>query len=552
MFLFPEEENLFMEKLIIVVAQINLLVGDIKGNAERIIVETQKAKKKWKADIVVFPELALSSYPPEDLLLRPGFYTRCEKALEEIEKSSDETIIVLGYPNKVGMKYFNMAAVIQNGHKIATYAKQDLPNYTVFDEMRYFSPGNSPCVFNVKNTNVAVTICEDSWHHGPTQQAVEAGAQIIISINASPFDRNKARARENMLIERTSEAGVPIIYANLVGGQDELVFDGGSMVVNERAERCQQGAYFKEDHMVVEVECDAHIKVIAKELPPRLTPEENLYGALTLGVRDYIDKNNFPGAIIGLSGGIDSALTLAIAVDAIGADRVHAMHLPSRYTLDMSVEDAKKQAETMKVQYNTISIESIFKTYLESLAPIFKGYEVDTTEENIQARIRGMLLMALSNKFGSIVLTTGNKSEMSVGYATLYGDMAGGFGVLKDIPKTFVYKLAEYRNTISTVIPERVITRPPTAELAEGQQDQDSLPPYPILDEILYYYIEEDRDPTTIYSDKLPKEVVDKVVAMVNRNEYKRRQAPIGIRTTQRAFGKDRRYPITSGYTKNI
>ncbi len=541
-----------MDKLIIVVAQINLLVGDIKGNAQRIIEETQLAKQQYNADVVVFPELALSSYPPEDLLLRPGFYHRCEKALETIEQSITDTTVILGYPDKVGTKYFNMAAVIQNGRKIATYAKQELPNYTVFDEVRYFSPGHTPCVFTLKGVNIAVTICEDLWHPKPTQQAVEAGAHIIVSINASPFDRNKARARETMLRERANEAQVPIIYANLIGGQDELVFDGGSMVMTADGERCQQGAYFAEDHLVVEVTTDNIPKVIPKPLPPRLNQNENVYQALSLGVKDYINKNGFPGAIIGLSGGIDSALTLAIAADAIGAERVRVVSMPSPYTAAMSIEDALTQAKNLNVHCDIIEIDTIFESFLNSLAPIFKDRPVDSTEENLQARIRGMLLMSLSNKFGSIVLTTGNKSEMSVGYATLYGDMAGGFAVLKDIPKTLVYELANYRNQLSPVIPERVITRAPSAELAADQLDQDTLPPYPILDEILRLYIEEDRDPTTMYSDHLDKATVDKVITMINRNEYKRRQAPVGIRTTQRAFGKDRRYPITSGYTKNL
>lgn len=540
-----------MEKLKIVFAQINLLVGDINGNANRIIEESKRAVSEYNADIVAFPELSLTGYPPEDLLFRPGFYSRCHKALLKIQSEKINATLIVGYPDKVGEKYFNKAAVIQDGKIALTYAKQDLPNYTVFDEKRYFSPGNRPCVFEVKNTKIGLIICEDLWHPKPTQDAIENDAQILLVINASPFDRNKARSRENLLIKRSTMAEIPIIYGNLLGGQDELVFDGGSMVVSN-GERVQQAAYYQEELMVVEFETNATPKIIPKKLPPRLSEEENIYNALILGVKDYINKNQFPEAIIGLSGGIDSALTLAVAVDAIGADRIRVLLMPSRFTSDMSMKDAKKQAETLGVRYDVIDIEPIFNTFLSSLDPLFKGKKPDTTEENIQARIRGMLLMAMSNKFGSIVLTTGNKSEMSVGYATLYGDMAGGFAVLKDIPKTLVYRLAQYRNMISPNIPNRVLERAPSAELAKDQKDQDSLPPYPILDEILYLYIEKDKDPAHIYSEKLHKDVVNKIVTMVNRNEYKRRQAPIGIRTTERAFGKDRRYPITSGYAENI
>lgn len=540
-----------MKKLKIVSAQINLLVGDINGNADRIIEESKRAIEEHNADIILFPELALTSYPPEDLLFRPGFYTRCHHAIARIQKEKIKATIIFGYPDRVGVKFFNRAAVIQNGKLIATYSKQDLPNYTVFDEKRYFSPGNSPCVIEIKETKIGLIICEDLWGPKPTQQTLEAGAQIIVVINASPFDRNKARAREKLLLERNATANVPIVYCNLIGGQDELVFDGGSMVV-ANGKRIQQAAYYKEELMCTEVKLGLQPTVEEKELPPRLSEEENIYNALTLGVKDYINKNNFPSAIIGLSGGIDSALTLAIAVDAIGADRVRVVLMPSRFTSQMSVDDAIKQAETLGISMDNINIEPIFNAFLDSLKPVFAKTSPDTTEENLQARIRGTILMSLSNKFGSIVLTTGNKSELSVGYATLYGDMAGGFSVLKDIPKTLVYRLASYRNMISENIPHRVIEREPSAELAEDQKDQDVLPPYPILDEILYLYIEKDQDPRSIYSERLPKAIVDRVVTMVNWNEYKRRQAPIGIRTTERAFGKDRRYPITSGYSKNL
>ncbi len=544
-----------MDKLKIVVAQLNFLVGDISGNATRIIQFTQKAIEAHQADIVVFPELAISSYPPEDLLVRPGFYSKCERALESIIAAQLPTTIIVGYPHKAGKKHFNAAAVISNGHLVEIYLKQFLPNYTVFDEKRYFSAGEIPCVFTVKNVKCGVIICEDLWFQEPAQMSLEHGAEIIITINASPFDRDKAALRESILRERAKEIRVPIIYANLVGGQDELVFDGGSMVVDEEGHICQRAAYFQEENLLVEFELGTKPRVLHCQIPPTLSQEENIYKALTLGVRDYIDKNHFPGAIIGLSGGIDSALTLAIAVDALGAERVRGVLMPSRFTQSMSNEDAIAQANNLKVRYDIINIEPIFKPFLTSLEPVFVGYPPDITEENLQARIRGSLLMALSNKTGSIVLTTGNKSEMSVGYATLYGDMAGGFCVLKDIFKMMVYKLAHYRNQISPVIPERVLTRAPSAELAENQTDQDSLPAYPILDEILHDYIEADMDPAEIFAkkkDHLDLATIHKVVAMVNRNEYKRRQAPIGIRTTERAFGRDRRYPITSGYSKNL
>jgi NAD+ synthase (glutamine-hydrolysing) len=544
-----------VEKLKIVVAQINLLVGDLSGNAKRIMACAQNAINQHQADIVVFPELALSSYPPEDLLLRPGFYTNAERELESIIAANLNTTLILGHPQKIGAKYFNAASIITNGHLVDTYAKQLLPNYTVFDEKRYFSAGNKTCVFKLKNTKIGIIICEDLWFKEPAQMAVENGAEIIITLNASPFDHNKANVREKIIRERAKETGVPIIYANLVGGQDELVFDGGSMIVDEQAKIAQRSTYYSEDNMLVEFELGIKPKVLHQPLTPTLSEHENIYEALKLGVHDYIEKNHFPGAIIGLSGGIDSALTLAIAVDALGPERVRGVLMPSRFTAAMSNEDAIAQANNVNVHYDIINIEPIFETFLNSLAPVFLGYQPDTTEENLQARIRGMLLMALSNKTGSIVLTTGNKSEMSVGYATLYGDMAGGFCVLKDVFKTMVYQLAQYRNQISPIIPERVLTRAPSAELADNQTDQDSLPPYPILDEILRDFIEADMDPKEIYAhkkDHLDLATIHRVVAMVNRNEYKRRQAPIGIRITERAFGKDRRYPITSGYTKNL
>lgn len=533
----------------IVIAQLNFIVGDIYGNADRIIRDTHHITEKHCADLIVFPELALSGYPPEDLLFRPGFYTRCERALSHIINHVSETAIIIGLPQKINEKCYNKALVIQNKKIIAEYAKQELPNFTVFDEKRYFTPGNQPSVFELKNIRMGLLICEDIWHPGPIKQAKQAGAELIISMNASPYDRKQIRAREAILKKCVKETQLPILYANLIGGQDELVFDGGSMVVNAQGDIIQQAPYYEEDHLLVELEKQNQtIRIVSQKLPDMMSHEKHIYETLKLGVRDYIQKNHFPGALVGLSGGVDSALTLAIAADAIGADKVTAIIMPSRFTAQMSVDDAIAEATALRVQYHILNIDSLFTHFLEILSPMFEQRVADTTEENLQARIRGMLLMALSNKFGKIVLTTGNKSELSVGYATLYGDMAGGFSVIKDVPKTIVYKLARYRNEIAPVIPERVLMRAPTAELALNQKDQDKLPPYDILDEILERYIEKEEEPTEIIEAGFDKKIVDDVIRMINHNEYKRRQAPVGIRLTQRAFGKDRRYPITSGY----
>ncbi len=542
-----------MNKLTVVTAQLNLLLGDIEDNAERIIAEANKAYHDHKADLVLFPELSITSYPPEDLLFRPALYERTRQALEKIRHGVKHPTIVIGYPDKIGDKLYNMAAVIKNGEIIATYAKQKLPNYTVFDEKRYFSPGNSPCVIDIKGVKIGVVICEDLWFDEPIKQSTDAGAQLIVSINASPFAQDKAHARRDLLKKQSSSYQVPIVYINSVGGQDELIFDGGSMAFNQLGEQCQQAAYCQEDLMKVVFDIDNNLDILSKQpTPAEPLDEEKIYKVLVLGVRDYIEKNNFPGAIVGISGGVDSALTLAIAADAIGAERVQAVMMPSRHTSTMSLEDAQAEATSLGVTYSIIGIESVFEAFMSALSHEFKDLPANTAEENLQARCRGTMLMAISNKKGPIVLTTGNKSEMAVGYATLYGDMAGGFAVLKDVYKTMVYRLCKYRNTISPVIPERVLERPPTAELAPDQCDQDRLPAYPILDEILEEYIVQDKDPQAIAQAGFNLETVKDVIHMVNRNEYKRRQAPIGIRITQRAFGKDRRYPITSGYTKRL
>jgi len=541
-----------MKKLTVVAAQINLLVGDIEGNADRIIESAKKACHDSKPDIIMFPELAVTGYPPEDLLLRPGLYKRVHEALDKIASSVKHSTLIVGYPDQVKGKQYNNAAIIQNGKIITTYTKQELPNYTVFDEKRYFEAGHKPCVINIKGVNVGIIICEDLWYDEPISQSIQAGAEIIACINASPFAQDKAHARRDLLIQQTTRTKVPVIYLNLIGGQDELVFDGGSMVFDQHGNLAQQAPYFEESLMTIQFDLSHDFNILTKETPPHEPlDEEKIYNVLVLGVRDYIQKNGFPSAIIGLSGGVDSALTLAIAADAIGSDKVSAVLMPSRYTSPMSMEDAIAEANALKVHYSIIEIEPIFETFLNALAAEFKDLKQDVTEENLQARIRGILLMSISNKKGSIVLTTGNKSEMAVGYATLYGDMAGGFGALKDVYKTMAYRLCKYRNTISSVIPDRVLERPPSAELAHDQKDQDILPPYEVLDDILERYIAKDEDPVTIANAGFDLKIVKKVIKMVNRNEYKRRQAPVGIRITQRAFGKDRRYPITSGFTKD-
>lgn len=541
-----------MTKLRIVMAQLNMLVGDIEGNAEKVIAAAERARDEFEADVVVFPELTLTGYPPEDLLLRSGLYTRVLAALQRVNQRVSDIDVVLGYPHAAAGGIYNAASLLRANRQVATYHKQHLPNYSVFDEKRYFAAGSEPCVVDIKGVPVGLTICEDIWQPGSVTQACAAGARLIININASPFHLYKGREREQAVRERVDEGGVPVLYVNLVGGQDELVFDGGSFVMDSDGNITQQAPAFEEGLYLAEFHLDGD-QVIpqAGVCAVELSEEASVYNALVLGVRDYIEKNGFPGVVIGLSGGIDSALTLAIAVDAIGAERVEAVMMPSRYTADISLEDAREEAELLGVDYRVIPIEPAFNVFLESLKDEFAGRVADTTEENIQARCRGIMLMAISNKKGKMVLTTGNKSEMAVGYATLYGDMVGGFGALKDVPKTLVFRLASYRNTLSRVIPERVISRPPSAELAADQKDSDSLPPYDVLDPILQMYVEEDLCAEDIVAAGYDGETVRRVIRMVDANEYKRRQAPPGVRITRRAFGRDRRYPITSGYGKN-
>jgi NAD+ synthase (glutamine-hydrolysing) len=539
-------------KLRILIAQLNLLVGDVAGNLDKVLAAARAARDEQGADLVVFPELTLTGYPPEDLLLRPELIRRCEAALARVCAEAQGVTLVLGYP-KAGLGgLYNVAGVIRDGVLVAEYAKQHLPNYRVFDEKRYFQPGATPCVFEHRGVRIGLTVCEDIWEEGPTRQTADAGAQVLININASPYHSRKAQERQSLVERRAREHGLPILYANLVGGQDELVFDGGSFVVDAQGVCTQRAPFFEEAAMLVELEAapgpgqppspkPAEVSVLAGE-------DESVYRALVLGVRDYVRKNGFAGAVLGLSGGIDSALTLAIAADALGPDRVEVVLMPSRYTADMSNEDALAQARTLGVAASVIPIEPAFQAFLGMLEGTFAGAAADVTEENIQARCRGITLMAISNKRRRILLTTGNKSEMAVGYATLYGDMAGGFAPIKDCFKTLVYRLARYRNGMAPIIPERVLIRPPSAELAPNQVDQDSLPPYDLLDEVLRRYIEEDQGVAEIVAAGFPEAEVLRVARLVDRNEYKRRQAPPGVRITRRAFGRDRRYPITSGF----
>ncbi len=537
-----------MSRLIITTAQINTLVGDIDGNVQKILHFAQDARNRLQADIIVFPELSITGYPPEDLLLRPSCNLRVERALSELCAQPMSVLMVIGYPKVVDGKMYNMAGVISGGSLIFEYAKQCLPNYQVFDEKRYFAAGNKNAVFECKGVKVALSICEDIWDGGPLSQLEGLGAELLLNLNASPFHQDKQAQREALVAKRARQIGAAIVYVNQVGGQDELVFDGGSFAVSSEGELTLLAPFFEEQVSAVQYEA-GKLELITEPVQREQNPLAVIYQALVLGVRDYVNKNHFRGVVLGLSGGIDSALTLAIAADALGPERVHAVMMPFRYTSDMSKNDAEQEAKSLGVDYRSISIEPIYEAFMAQLQQAFENTERDTTEENIQARSRGVLLMAISNKLGYLVLTTGNKSEMAVGYATLYGDMAGGLDVLKDVPKITVFELARYRNTISEVIPESVITRPPSAELAPDQKDEDSLPPYEVLDQILELYIEQDCSAEAIIAQGFAQEDVTRVLRLVDINEYKRRQAPVGIRISARAFGRDRRYPITNGWT---
>lgn len=533
--------------LSLMLAQLNLTVGAIEDNCDKVLAAAAQAEQQG-ADLLVCSELALTGYPPEDLLLRSDLMIRVDAALARIATWQGNCAILVGHPWREGAALYNAASLYEQGKLVARYFKQDLPNYGVFDEKRYFTAGTDSCVVPFRGHKLGLLICEDLWQPGPVLAAKAAGAELLLTINASPYDQEKPWIRRELMTERCSQTGLPLVYLNQVCGQDELIFDGCSKVFNSLGELTHKLAPFAEELALVRFADGQPVK--EREPVAPLEPLAETYQALVLAVHDYITKNGFQGAVLGLSGGIDSALTLAIAADAIGADKVQAVMMPFRYTAQMSVEDAKEQAERMGVEFDIISIEPMFEGFMTQLAPLFAGTARDTTEENLQARCRGVLLMALSNKRRRIVLTTGNKSEMAVGYATLYGDMAGGFDVLKDVPKTLVFKLCEYRNSVDYVIPQRVIDRPPSAELAPDQVDQDSLPPYDILDAILKRYVEEDASVADIVAEGFEEVVVRKVIRLVDLNEYKRRQAAVGPRITARNFGKDRRYPITSGFGK--
>ncbi len=556
----------------VALAQINPTVGDIPGNA-RLIAEAARAAHAQGARLVLAPELALTGYPPEDLLLRPAFMAACARAVDalagELASLAGLTVVV-GHPHALDgvgdvrsksmtlHRRFNAASVLQAGRVAGTYCKRELPNYQVFDERRYFVSGRDvglgPLVFESEGIKFGLLICEDAWFDEPARAARDAGAQVLCVLNASPFHQDKAGEREARMAERARAVGLPLLYAHLVGGQDEVVFDGASFALDATGRVRARAASFETAVALVELAADG---TPSGEVLPFPDAEQQVWSALVTGVRDYLGKNGFPGAIIGLSGGIDSALVLAVAVDALGADKVRAVMMPSAYTADISWIDARDMALRLGVQYDEIPIAPMFEAFRTSLAPQFAGLAEDTTEENLQARIRGTLLMALSNKTGRIVLTTGNKSEMATGYCTLYGDMAGGFAVIKDVAKTLVYRLSEWKNrqptlradgSLGPVIPERIITRPPSAELRPDQKDQDSLPPYEVLDAILARYMEEDQGVEDIVAAGFERPVVERVARLIRINEYKRRQAPVGIRITHRGFGRDWRYPITSKF----
>jgi NAD+ synthetase len=525
-------------------AQLDQMVGDLAANARGILAAVAGAERVG-AKLVVTPELSLCGYPPEDLLLRPAFLEACAAELAALAPQVKRSTVLVGFPEHADGRRYNAMAVVRDGRVHQVYRKQILPNYTVFDEERYFTPGNAPCVFDVDGLRFGLVICEDIWFPPPAAHAQVAGAQVLLVANGSPYHTRQQALRREQAVARAGETGLPIVYVNRVGGQDELVFDGASFVLDADAALAQQLPAWHETVAIVDFD-GTQPRHVRGALDARLEP--HVYDALVMGVRDYVRKNRFPGVLLGLSGGVDSALTLAVAVDALGRDQVRALMLPSPYNAAISLEDAREMAGILGVRYDEIPIEPVFSAFLETLAPEFRDLPPDAAEENIQARIRGTLLMALSNKFGSIVLTTGNKSEMAVGYATLYGDMAGGFAVLKDIPKTLVYRLCHYRNSLGRVIPERIITRPPSAELRPDQTDQDSLPPYDALDGILEAYVERDMSPADIVAAGFPTDAVAKVVRLIKLSEYKRRQSAVGIRITARGFGKDWRYPITSAW----
>lgn len=525
-------------------AQLNLTVGDLEGNAAKIIAAADEAKAAG-ASLLLTPEMSICGYAPEDLVSRADFCAACEAEVNKLAAAVTGMTLIVGFPHRAGRDCYNAAAVLQDGKVAAIYHKQKLPNHSVFDEMRTFSAGDAACVFDCEGLRFGLNICGDIWEQGPAELAAAAGAQVLLVPNASPFHVSKRAERRHVVKQRIDATGTPLVYCNLLGGQDELVFDGASFVMDGKGQLTHQFPAWEEGVFYVDLDGNA---VLPGGQKPEPAFEADVYQALVTGVRDYTDKNGFPSVVLGLSGGIDSALTLAVAVDALGARRVHAVMMPSEFTASISLEDALEMAEILGVKYSEIAIKPVYDVFIDQLADEFDQLPFDTAEENIQARIRGTLLMALSNKFGHLVLTTGNKSEMAVGYATLYGDMAGGFAVLKDVPKTMVYRLSNYRNSVSRAIPQRIIDRPPSAELRPDQTDQDSLPSYDILDAIVEAYVERDLSAAEIVAQGFDAATVKRVIRLVNLAEYKRRQSAPGIRITPRAFGKDRRYPITSRY----
>jgi NAD+ synthase (glutamine-hydrolysing) len=539
------------QKLRLALGQLDMLVGDIAGNAQKIVAAAERACSELDTDLLVLPELTLSGYPPEDLLFHRGFRVAVEKGLATLRAARASCGVVVGFPEYAGSQIFNSAALLERGEVRATHRKSCLPNYKVFDEKRYFQTGSQPTVVDFRGFRVGILVCEDIWEPEPAQLAKSAGAEMFVVLNASPYEIHKQRNREDIVRRCVRDNGLPVVYVNMLGGQDELVFDGNSFVMDRAGNVVMRAPPFEEGLYTVDFErADGEVRPVPAAIAPELSDAESVYRTLVLGVRDYVAKHGFPGVVLGLSGGIDSALTLAIAVDALGRERVHAVMMPSPYTSQMSLDDARGQADALGVKYSVLPIGDMMKATEATLREEFAGRKPDTTEENIQSRCRMLLLMGISNKTGKMLLTTGNKSEMAVGYATLYGDMAGGFAPIKDCSKLLVYRLAEYRNTLGPVIPRRVIERAPSAELRPDQKDSDSLPPYEVLDPILEAFIEDDLGVDEICAKGFERATVVRVLDLVKRNEYKRRQAPPGVRVSRRAFGRDWRYPITSGYRR--
>ena len=534
------------------IVQENPIVGDIKGNLSLAKKTIERILSKEKVDVILFTEMFITGYPPEDLILRDDLLAAVETALVELSKISPETHIVMGYPKKVGQNIYNSAGVLHNNEVVLEYHKQELPNYEVFDEKRYFSPGKGPGIFEIGDHKLALTVCEDIWHTKAVRQASRRGADLILNLNASPFHLNKLNERKEMISSHSRKYKLPIVYINQVGGQDELVFDGTSMVMDKNGQQAVQLKKFESESRIVKFKKSkgSGLDILDSDKLQEENELEDVYNALVLGAKDYIEKNGFPGVLIGSSGGIDSALTATIATDAIGPNKVKTYMMPFKFTSDISVHDAEELAKNLKIEHHVLPIKDIYNSFYSTLEEEFTNKEPDITEENLQSRCRGVLLMGLSNKSGDLVLTTGNKSETAVGYSTLYGDTAGGFAVLKDVPKTLVYRLAEYRNTLSKAIPQRIIDRPPTAELSEDQKDSDSLPDYDVLDRIIEMYVEQDESKETIIEQGFNEQTVERVIKLIDFSEYKRRQAPLGVKITPRGFGKDRRYPITNKFFK--